>query len=107
MYGGIGNFAKAKAALTFSRTAANSIYFPPALQAALELQSGVLHAEDKEYTTAYSYFFEAFESSSSQGNEEGALVAFKYMLLCKVMLNLVSAAFAPSKRGLLMSPGLL
>ena len=110
MYGGIGNFPKAKAALMSSRTAANSIYFPPVLQAALELQSGVLHAEDKEYTTAYSYFFyffEVFESSSSQGDEEGALVAFKYMLLCKVMLNLVSAAFAPSKRGLLMSPGLL
>lgn len=90
VYRGIGNLAKAKAALTSSRTAANSIYCPPALQAALELQSGVLHAEDKDYTTAYSYFFEAFENSSSQGDEEGALMAFKYMLLCKVMLNLVS-----------------
>ncbi|KAK2459497.1 hypothetical protein APHAL10511_008481 [Amanita phalloides] len=88
VYRGIGNLAKAKAALTSSRTAANSIYCPPALQAALELQSGVLHAEDKDYTTAYSYFFEAFENSSSQGDEEGALMAFKYMLLCKVMLNL-------------------
>jgi 26S proteasome regulatory subunit N6 len=90
VYRGIGNLSKAKAALTSSRTAANSIYCPPALQAALELQSGVLHAEDKDYTTAYSYFFEAFENSSSQGDEEGALMAFKYMLLCKVMLNLVS-----------------
>ncbi|KAF8647980.1 hypothetical protein AX14_008830, partial [Amanita brunnescens Koide BX004] len=57
--------------------------------AVLELQSGVLHAEGKDYTSAYSYFFEAFEDSSSQGDEEGALVAFKYMLLCKVMLNLL------------------
>jgi 26S proteasome regulatory subunit N6 len=88
MYRGIGNLTKAKAALTSSRTAANSIYCPPALQAALELQSGVLHAEDKDYTTAYSYFFEAFENSSSQGDEQAALVALKYMLLCKVMLNL-------------------
>ncbi|KAF8343361.1 PCI-domain-containing protein [Amanita rubescens] len=88
VYRGIGNLSKAKAALTSSRTAANSIYCPPVLQAALELQSGVLHAEDKDYTTAYSYFFEAFENSSSQGNEEAALMAFKYMLLCKVMLNL-------------------
>jgi 26S proteasome regulatory subunit N6 len=51
---------------------------------------GVLHAEDKDYTTAYSYFFEAFENLSSQGEEERALNALKYMLLCKVMLNLVN-----------------
>ncbi|KAG7094074.1 hypothetical protein E1B28_007694 [Marasmius oreades] len=89
VYRGIGNLAKAKAALTSSRTAANSIYCPPHLQAALDLQSGILHAEDKDYTTAYSYFFEAFESFSSQGDDDGkALGALKYMLLCKVMLNL-------------------
>ncbi|KAF8967234.1 PCI domain-containing protein [Flammula alnicola] len=87
VYRGIGNLAKAKAALTSSRTAANSIYCPPHLQAALDLQSGILHAEDKDYTTAYSYFFEAFENLSAQG-EESALGALKYMLLCKVMLNL-------------------
>ncbi|KAF8163850.1 PCI domain-containing protein [Crassisporium funariophilum] len=87
VYRGIGNLAKSKAALTSSRTAANSIYCPPSLQAALDLQSGILHAEDKDYTTGYSYFFEAFENLSSQG-EDGALGALKYMLLCKVMLNL-------------------
>ncbi|EEB94415.1 hypothetical protein MPER_06774 [Moniliophthora perniciosa FA553] len=91
VYRGIGNLAKAKAALTSSRTAANSIYCPPHLQAALDLQSGILHAEDKDYTTAYSYFYEAFENFSSQGDDDGkALGALKYMLLCKVMLNLVS-----------------
>ncbi|KAL0577293.1 26S proteasome regulatory subunit rpn6 [Marasmius crinis-equi] len=89
VYRGIGNMAKAKAALTSSRTAANSIYCPPHLQAALDLQSGILHAEDKDYTTAYSYFYEAFENYSSQGDDDGkALGALKYMLLCKVMLNL-------------------
>ncbi|KAF8875056.1 PCI domain-containing protein [Infundibulicybe gibba] len=87
VYRGIGNFAKAKASLTSSRTAANSIYCPPALQASLDLQSGILHAEDKDYTTAYSYFFEAFENMSTQG-DDNALGALKYMLLCKVMLNL-------------------
>ncbi|KAF8160157.1 PCI domain-containing protein [Pholiota molesta] len=87
VYRGIGNLAKAKAALTSSRTAANSIYCPPALQASLDLQSGILHAEDKDYTTAYSYFFESFENLSSLG-DESALGALKYMLLCKVMLNL-------------------
>ncbi|KAH7924740.1 PCI-domain-containing protein [Leucogyrophana mollusca] len=87
VYRGIGNLAKAKAALTSARTAANSIYCPPHLQAALDLQSGVLHAEDKDYTTAYSYFFETFENMSSQ-DDPGALNALKYMLLCKMMLNL-------------------
>ncbi|KAF9010687.1 PCI domain-containing protein [Cyathus striatus] len=87
VYRGVGNLPKAKAALTSSRTAAASIYCPPLLQAALDLQSGVLHAEDKDYTTAYSYFYEAFENLSAQG-DEGALGALKYMLLCKVMLNL-------------------
>ncbi|KAF5317783.1 hypothetical protein D9619_012523 [Psilocybe cf. subviscida] len=90
------------AALTSARTAANSIYCPPSLQSSLNLQSGILHAEDKDYTTAYSCFFEAFESLGTHGEAEGdilktdggankgqALGALKYMLLCKVMLNLM------------------
>jgi len=102
-----------QATLTSSCTAANSIYCPPILQASLDLQSGILHAEDKDYTTAYSYFFEAFENLSAQGVDgvegkvglgsggeaqdgkarEGALGTLKYMLLCKVMLNLVCSFF--------------
>ena len=91
VYRGIGNLSKSKAALTSARTAANSIYCPPHLQASLDLQSGILHAEDKDYKTAYSYFYETFENLSSQ-DDPGALGALKYMLLCKVMLNLVRLA---------------
>ncbi|KXN92814.1 26S proteasome non-ATPase regulatory subunit 11B [Leucoagaricus sp. SymC.cos] len=62
------------AALTSSRTAANSIYCSLTLQASLDLQSGILHTEDKDYTITYSYFFEALENLSSQG-DDGALDA--------------------------------
>lgn len=79
---------RAKASLTSARTAANSIYCPPLLQAQLDQQSGVLHAEEKDYKTAYSYFFEALEGLSSQDDPK-AVLALKYMLLCKVMLSLV------------------
>ncbi|KAK7018559.1 PCI-domain-containing protein [Favolaschia claudopus] len=117
VYRGVGNITKAKAGLTSARTSAASIYTPPPLQSALDIQSGILHAEEKDYKTAYSYFFEAFESQASAasfappvrkegegadgavpsplaGSEQfdaeskGAVEALKYMLLCKVMLNL-------------------
>lgn len=80
------NMAKSRAALTSAKTAGNSVYCPPLLQAALDSQSGILHAEEKDYETAFSYFYEAMEGYSQQ-NDPKAENIVKYMLLSKIMLN--------------------
>ena len=85
------NISKSKAALTSARTAANSIYCPILLQADLDTQSGILNAEEKDYKTGFSYFYEAFEgyaSIATTPNDSNALLALKYMLLCKIMSKL-------------------
>lgn len=87
VYHALRNIPKARACLTSARTSANSIYAPPLTQAALDNMSGVLKAEDKDYQTAFSYFFEAFESYAGQ-DDPRAIDVLKYLLLSKIMLNL-------------------
>lgn len=87
-YHALGNVPKARAALTSARTSAASVYTPPLLQAALDMQSGMLHSEDKDFNTAFSYFIEAMEGYHSQDEGAKATAALQYMLLCKIMLNL-------------------
>ncbi|KAI7828373.1 PCI-domain-containing protein [Kickxella alabastrina] len=108
VYLAIKNLPKSRAALTSARTGANSIYTPPPLQAHLDLQAGILHSEEGDFKTAYSYFFETMEglatyvtpkasssiseasasvAPSAASSEQQQLQAFAYMLLSKIMIQ--------------------
>ena len=87
VYHALGNVPKGRAALTSARTSAASVYTPAQVQAGLDMQSGMLHAEDQDFSTAYSYFIEALEGYHALEERGAATSALQYMLLCKIMLN--------------------
>ena len=47
--------------------------------------SGTLHCEETDYTTAYSYFLEAFDAYDQTNQKTSAVTCLKYMILCKVL----------------------
>ena len=88
---GLRGMAKAKAALTASRTCANAIYVAPTLQSTIDSMSGTLHCEEGDYNTAHSYFLEAFEQLNQMDDRERAIKALKYMMLCRILDSLTKA----------------
>lgn len=87
IYFALKNIAKARAALTSARTYSNSIYTAPIVQAALDMQAGLLHAEELDFKTAFSYFMESLDNYINAQDYILGAQAFKYLLLCKIMLG--------------------
>ena len=82
----INNYAKAKSSLTACRAASNQVYCHPLLLADIDMTSGIIYCHDRNFKSAYSYFFEAFEAFVATEDPK-AVGAFKYMLLCKIMIG--------------------
>lgn len=106
VYHALENLPKAKAALTSVKTTANSIYVVPLLQAEIDFMSGLIAADERDYNTAYSYFFETFEGYRSMNETALAGAAFKFMLFSKIMgkqvddaLNLINSSVSLKYQG--------
>jgi len=83
----IQNVPKSKAALTAAKTNANAIHCPPLLTADIDMWSGILAAREKDFRTAYSYFYEAFEAFNTADKVKKAKENMKFMMLTKIMMN--------------------
>lgn len=85
VYHALENLPKAKAALTAVKATSNSIYVIPMLQAEIDAMSGLIAADERDYNTSFSYFYETFEGYRSMNEIPLAANAFKFMLFSKIM----------------------
>ena len=85
VYHALENIPKSKAALTAVKTIVNSVYIVPRMQAKIDMMSGLIATDEKDYGTAYSYFYECFEGYRTIGDLQDAGKAFKFMLFTKIM----------------------
>jgi len=65
------------------------------------MMSGLISADENDYNTAYSYFYETFEGYRAMNATEQAAHVFKFMLFSKIMnrqsedaLSLINSALA-------------
>jgi 26S proteasome regulatory subunit N6 len=70
------------------------------------MMSGLISADEKDYNTSYSYFYETFEGYRSMNEIELAGHAFKFMLFSKVMnkqpddcMNLINSSVSLKFQG--------
>eukprot|EP00461_Guttulinopsis_vulgaris_P002814 UN02815 len=68
-----------------ARATATGFYCPPLTTAQIELQAGMLSCREKDYPTAESYFHEAVDNFLIVNKLDDAIIAFKYMLFCKIL----------------------
>ncbi|KAL6929899.1 hypothetical protein ACO0SA_001303 [Hanseniaspora valbyensis] len=105
------NFVKAKNSLISCKTIIQSVYVSNLIVSELDMLNGIIFCENKDYQTAYSYFYESFNNyyeeyikllgSKTDKSQDKLyevktskiyqilLSLLKYMILCKIMANKV------------------
>uniref|UniRef100_A0AAF5HYB2 PCI domain-containing protein n=2 Tax=Strongyloides stercoralis TaxID=6248 RepID=A0AAF5HYB2_STRER len=81
------NYMKAKAALMNGKTLSNVSNLDPTIQSKLDMHSGAIFLIEKEYHTAFSYFYEALESYDNNNKKKEAIQAIQYLCLTKLIMN--------------------
>ena len=63
------------------------------------MMSGILCAEERDYSTSFSYFYESYETYRIAGHKT-AVRALKYMLLAKTMEGKMDDVFSLLSSGI-------